>query len=124
MAAEKTRARGQLEAEILRILWGAAEPLTALEIQARFTENVPAPTTILTALDRLHGKGDVLRTAQASRGLKFSAAHSESQYVGEAMLRALGASQDRAGTLLQFTGNLQESDLELLRRALDEQAEE
>lgn len=45
MAGERTRERGELEGEVMRILWGASEPLSARDIQAVFTGHVPAYTT-------------------------------------------------------------------------------
>ena len=72
MPGTRTRARGELELVVLRLLWAADEPLTAREIQDRFPGRVPASTTILTALDRLRAKGDVTRVGHEQRGIRFA----------------------------------------------------
>ncbi len=51
-------------------------------------------------------------------GLVFAATQSESGYASDAMLTALLKSSDRDAVLLQFAGNLDARDVDLLRRAL------
>jgi predicted transcriptional regulator len=112
------RDRGQLEADVMRQLWAAEEPRTAKQIQAGFGPDAPAITTVLTVLDRLRRKGLVERS-DARTNITFRAAQSESDRVVEAMLQSLQATGDRQAVLLRFAGDLDTSDAEVLRRALE-----
>lgn len=115
MAGERTRQRGELEGEVMRILWEASEPLSARDIQAVFTGHVPAYTTLMTALERLQKKGDVGRSGNSPRRVRFHAVRSGHEHVGRSMMSALDGAGDRRAALLQFAGNLAEEDLDLLR---------
>lgn len=118
MPGERTRERGELEGQVMRILWGASEPLSARDIQAVFTGHVPAYTTLMTALERLQKKGDVIRSGDSPRKVRFRAARSGDEHVGRSMMTALDGAGDRQAALLQFAGNLAEEDLDLLRGAI------
>lgn len=118
MAGERTRARGELEGEVMRILWEAAEPLSAREIQTVFTGRMPAYTTLMTALERLHRKGDVVRSGDSPRKVRFQAARSGDEHAGRSMMVALDGAGDRQAALLKFIGNLQTEDVDLLRDAI------
>lgn len=118
MAGERTRQRGELEGEVMRILWEASEPLSARDIQAVFTGHVPAYTTLMTALERLQKKGDVVRSGDSPRKVRFHAARSGDEHVGRSMMTALDGAGDRQAALLQFAGNLADEDLDLLRSAI------
>lgn len=117
MAGERTRERGELEGTVMRILWEASEPLSARDIQAVFTGHVPAYATLMTALERLQKKGDVVRSGDSPRKVRFRAARSGDEHVGRSMMTALDGAGDRQAALLQFAGNLAEEDLDLLRGA-------
>ena len=119
MTGERSRARGELEADVMRILWDSDAPLNAKEIQDVFPGKTPAYTTILTTLERLRAKGDVVRVGAALRGVQFAAARTESEHTGQAMLDRLADSSDRSAALLKFAGSLDRRDVELLRRALE-----
>jgi len=112
------RDRGQLEADVMRQLWAAGGPRTAKEIQAGFGPDAPAATTILTVLDRLRRKGLVTRS-DARTNITFSAAQSESDRAVEAMLQSLQETGDRQAVLMRFAGDLDTTDAEVLRRALE-----
>ncbi|SJN47174.1 Transcriptional regulator, MecI family [Microbacterium esteraromaticum] len=118
MAGERTRERGELEGTVMRILWEASEPLSARDIQAVFTGHVPAYATLMTALERLQKKGDVVRSGDSPRKVRFRAARSGDEHVGRSMMTALDGAGDRQAALLQFAGNLAEEDLDLLRGAI------
>ncbi|WP_300594017.1 BlaI/MecI/CopY family transcriptional regulator, partial [Microbacterium sp.] len=113
-----TRERGELEAEVMRILWGAAGPLSAREVQALFTGHVPAYTTLMTALDRLQKKGQVVRTGDSPRKVRFHATHTGDEHASQSMITALNGAGDRQAALLQFAGNLTSEDVDLLRAAV------
>ena len=55
-------ALGDLEAVVLRELWESETPLSVKEFQAKVVKTRPvAVTTVATILDRLYGKGIVVR---------------------------------------------------------------
>jgi predicted transcriptional regulator len=111
------RARGELEAQVLHVLWDARDGLTAKQIGDRLPGAAPAHTTVLTALDRLSTKGHVVRDDQ-QRGITFRAARSEEEHVSRTMLDQLQSSSNREAALLHFFGHLDDEDAELLRRSL------
>jgi predicted transcriptional regulator len=114
------RSRGELEATILRALWASNVPLSAREIVDGFgdADNAPALTTVLTVLDRLRTKGRVVKQETEAGGFVFSPTESESRFAANSMLAALVSSSDRSAALLRFAGELDERDVELLRKAL------
>lgn len=113
------RLRGELEAQVMRVLWDAADALTAKDIVTLLPSPTPAHTTVLTALDRLGTKGLVRREGESPRGLRFAPTRSEEEHVSLAMLQRLESSRDRDAALLHFAGSLGPHDLELLQRAVD-----
>lgn len=118
MAGERTRERGELEAEVMRILWEQSEPMSVREVQAVFSGRVPAYTTLMTALERLQKKGQVIRSGDSPRKVRFQAARSGDEHVSLSMMSALEGAGDREAALLKFAGNLATEDVELLRRAI------
>ncbi|MFI5761582.1 BlaI/MecI/CopY family transcriptional regulator [Streptomyces sp. NPDC051563] len=69
---EARRPHGELVADVLAILWQAAEPLTPLQINAALGRDL-ARTTVTTILYRLHEKGTLVRS-RAGRGFAYAAA--------------------------------------------------
>lgn len=114
-----SRNRGELEANLMNVLWDASGPLTAREVQAAFTEKVPAITTVITVLDRMRSKGSVVREATAGRSHVFSAARSRVVEITETMSTALHGADDRTAALLLFAGALSEEDRQFLRSAIE-----
>lgn len=118
MTTTRTRDRGELEGEVLRLLWESEEPMSAKDLQPFFTRHVPAYTTLMTILSRLEKKGHVVRVGDSPRKIKFVAAQSGADHAGTSMMSALDHASDRREALLAFAGNLEEGDIELLRSAL------
>lgn len=118
MAGKRTRGPGELEAEVVRILRSHSEGLSAKEIRHLAVGHPPAYTTVMTALDRLEKKGQVVRVTVSERKVRFRAAHSEDEHVSLTMFSALEEASDRESALLRFAGNLEAGDAELLRRAI------
>lgn len=118
MPGERTRGRGELETQVLRVLWTASEPLSALEIQAALDGRTSAYSTLMTVLDRLAKKGHVVRSGESPRKIRFEAARSDDEHASQSMLHALHGAGDRQAALLQFAGNLDDDDMELLRSAI------
>lgn len=118
------RPPGELEAHILRVLWDSPRPLTAKDIGGHIPPPTPAQTTVLTALDRLSAKGLVKRAGDELRGIRFLPAHTEEEHISRAMLSRLGSSSDREAALLHFAGNLNDEDLKVLRRVVDDKSQD
>ncbi|MDN6122271.1 MAG: BlaI/MecI/CopY family transcriptional regulator [Brevibacterium sp.] len=118
MAGKRTRGPGELEDEIMRVLRSHSDELSAKEIQRLATGHPPAYTTVMTALDRLEQKSLVVRVTISERKVRFRAAHSEDEHASRAMVSALDDASDRESALLQFAGNLDARDAELLRKAI------
>ncbi|HLS64157.1 MAG TPA: BlaI/MecI/CopY family transcriptional regulator [Ruania sp.] len=112
------RARGELEAQVLRVLWEQSEPVSAGLIQEQLPGPSPAYTTVLTVLDRLQKKGQVVRSGESPRKVRFRAARSGDEHTSSTMIGALDEARDRQAALLQFAGNLSADDVEVLQRAL------
>jgi predicted transcriptional regulator len=114
------RSPGALEAAVMRVLWSQDQPLSAGGIRDRFRpeDGVPAITTVLTVLGRLHAKGRVRKQVSAEGGFVWAAAQSEASHAVEGMMTALLSAGDRNAALLQFAGSLDPREVEVLRRAL------
>jgi len=125
MPGTRTRERGELETQIMRVLWNSRAPMSAKDIQAQFDaaasdgDPVPAYTTLVTVLGRLAKKGAVQREAASPRKVRYTASRSQEEQASSTMLAALDRVADREVALMQFAGNLDQDDLDLLRRALD-----
>lgn len=118
MVGKRTRGPGELEAEVMRVLRSRPEGLSAKEIQHLASGHPPAYTTVMTALDRLEKKAQVVRIVVSERKMRFRAAYSEDEHVGLTMFSALEEASDRESALLRFAGNLDSRDAELLRNAI------
>lgn len=114
-----SRNRGELEADLMNVLWNASGPLTAREVQDSFTVKVPAITTVITVLDRMRAKGSVVREATGGRSHVFSATRSRVLDITETMSTALHGADDRTAALLLFAGALSEEDRQFLRAAIE-----
>lgn len=117
MAGERTRERGELEGEVMRLLWKHVDPMSARDLQDLFTGPVPAYTTLLTALTRLEKKGQVVRSGDSPRKVRFQAARSGEEFTSDSMLSALDRAGDRHAALLAFAGTLDDDDVALLKSA-------
>lgn len=111
------RGFGELEAQVMSIIWGAAAPLTSREIWLSFEHDVrPARTTLLTILTRLEDKELVSRET-ASGGAVFAPVHEEAAYAATSMNDLLDGVADRDAALVHFAGTLSEQDVTALKKA-------
>ncbi|MFJ4687024.1 BlaI/MecI/CopY family transcriptional regulator [Streptomyces sp. NPDC091377] len=113
---------GELEADIMRVLWAAEaeEPLTIHTITDTLNaegRNL-AYTTVMTVTERLRTKGWLTRE-KVSRSFRYSAMRTADDYSAQLMTQALDSSADRTGALLRFAGQLDASEATALRQALD-----
>ncbi|MFI6008675.1 BlaI/MecI/CopY family transcriptional regulator [Streptomyces sp. NPDC051243] len=114
------RAFGELEAEIMRVVWRSPEPVAIQTIvDALGEQRQLAYTTVMTVTERLREKGWLTRVRQG-RSYRYSAVRTADDYTAELMGQALHASTDRAGALVRFAGQLSAEEAAALRSALNE----
>ncbi|WP_410592805.1 BlaI/MecI/CopY family transcriptional regulator [Amycolatopsis sp. lyj-23] len=114
------RAPGALEAEVLAVLWGAQEPLTPADVQARLEDDL-AYTTVVTILTRLHDKGVATREKHG-RSFRYHAVDDEAGLAARKMAKVLDSEPDRGSVLARFVTQLSETDEEVLRALLRDDA--
>ncbi|MDT8911426.1 BlaI/MecI/CopY family transcriptional regulator [Amycolatopsis sp. PS_44_ISF1] len=119
MAEERAgrRAAGELEAEVLGVLWEAGGPVSATQVQQRLGREL-AYTTVVTILSRLFEKGVATREKQG-RSFAYTPVDDEPGLAARRMSRVLDAEADRTSVLARFVSNLSAEDERLLRGLLD-----
>jgi predicted transcriptional regulator len=110
------RAPGELEAEVLTVLWSAGEPVSPSDVQQRLQGEL-AYTTVVTILSRLHEKGVATREKQG-RSYVYRPVDDEPGLAARRMRKLLDDEPDRRSVLARFVSNLSESDGQLLRKLL------
>ena len=125
MIADKGRARGALEREVLAVLAGTGEPRTAQEVLDEVDRDL-AYTTVMTTLSRLHDKGAVERVA-VGRAYAYSLAGTPetagNSVAARRMVRLLDAGTDRASVLARFVADLSPQDEAMLTELLHDKDE-
>ncbi len=115
------RPAGELEAEVLTVLWEAGRPLAPAGVRARLGPDL-AYTTVTTILHRLHHKGLVTRL-QHGRGYAYAPAQDEAAHTARAMLTVLRRGHDRAAVLARFLTELSPGDERLLQQLIRDTGE-
>ncbi|OOP60947.1 hypothetical protein BMF89_15030 [Arthrobacter sp. SRS-W-1-2016] len=115
---EGRRRHGELEGQVLMVLWAADRPLTGAEVH----EGLGAPElsykTVLTVLTRLLGKGRVARE-KVGRAFVFRPVPDGSADAAERMARVLARGADRAAVLQGFVDAIGPADEAMLRALLE-----
>ncbi|OXM61144.1 BlaI/MecI/CopY family transcriptional regulator [Amycolatopsis vastitatis] len=110
------RAPGELEAQVLAVLWKADGPLSPAEVRERLGAGL-AYTTVVTILSRLHEKG-VAEREKLGRSFRYRPVDDEPGLAARRMTKVLDGEPDRDSVLARFVSNLSESDEHLLRELL------
>ncbi|MFG3498292.1 BlaI/MecI/CopY family transcriptional regulator [Streptomyces sp. NPDC047928] len=118
----RRRGQGELESQVLTVLWDAGEPVTATYVQERLGDDL-AYTTVVTILTRLHAKGVVARE-RAGRSFRWTPVANEAGLAALRMRRVLDAESDREAVLASFVTALSPGDERLLRDLLAQTADE
>lgn len=108
---------GELERKVLEALWRADSPQPATAVVEELADRTPAVTTILTVLERLRHKGLVSRQ-RSGRAHLYRAAVAREDLVAEAMVEALGTTEEKGAALARFVDTADPDDITLLRKAL------
>lgn len=122
--AASRRAAGSLEAEILRIVRSASEPLSPGEVRERIAvgQRELSYSTVVTIISRLYDKG-LLTRQRSGRGFCY-AALDEAAVAASRMSSALGSGLDHDAVLTRFVSGLSGRDVHLLRRLLADAREQ
>jgi predicted transcriptional regulator len=110
------RAFGELEQQVLSVLWAAGAPLVPREVQERLADP-PAYTTVMTILDRLQRKGVATRTSRG-RAFAYAPLVTESAMAAQHARALLANGHDRRAVLQGFVDVLSEDDSAELTRLL------
>lgn len=112
----RRRATGELESEVLSLLWAADEPLTPAAVLEGLGGDL-AYTTAMTILSRLWQKGLVERESRG-RAYAYSPAVSEAELIARRLQGALDHARDREAALSRFVSSLSKKDERTLRAIL------
>ncbi len=112
----KRRPHGDLEAQVLRIVWSADEPVTPGEVLDRIDAKI-AYTTAMTVLTRLWEKG-LLERERDGKAYRYRPVVTEAELTAGRMQRSLQAADDREAVLSRFVETLSEDEVVTLRRLL------
>jgi predicted transcriptional regulator len=110
------RSMGELEREVMNVLWDQGGWLTPGEVHQRL-QDPPAYTTVMTILVRLRDKGRVERHRDG-RAYAYHPAVGE-QYVAARMEELLADSRDRSAVFSHFLDGMDPADRAQLRRLLN-----
>lgn len=109
---------GELESDVLSLLWAAEGPLTPGDVLERLDNSV-AYTTAMTILSRLWQKG-LLHREQQGRAYAYTPAVTEGELAAQRMQATLAHTRDREAALSKFVGTLSKKDERLVREILDD----
>lgn len=110
------RADGELELEILGVLWDADGLLTPGQVREKLTADL-AYTSVATVLTRLVEKG-VAERQRIGRTFSYGAATTREEWNSARMSEVLKGSRDHRAVLANFVGRLSRHDVEALRELL------
>jgi predicted transcriptional regulator len=111
--------RGELESQVLHVLWAADGPCTPRQVQeALGPDRDLAYTTVMTILVRLWQKG-LLEREPSGRTYTYRPVESRDERVANRMRELLAGAGDRAAALTGFVESLPADELDDLRRILD-----
>ena len=111
MVSER-RAPGELESEVLAVLWSQDSALTPAEVREHLG-NTLAYTTVMTTLSRLFDKGIVVREP-VGRAYAYKPALDEAEFAAARMRELLDSGRDRKAVLARFVGDLSAADERVL----------
>jgi predicted transcriptional regulator len=101
---------GDLESEVLELLWSARAWLSGREVWDRLGDAVRAYTTVMTVLGRLVEKGLVERTEEGGAH-RYRAAGDPDELTAQAIRSLLAATEDPRAALAHFVDGLDDAAL-------------
>lgn len=113
------RGVGELEAQVMAILWDAGGWLTPLQVGERLTgEPAVAYSTVMTILRRLWTKG-ALEHRRHGKAFAYHPIHEREVHTGDRLVALLDASRDSEAALSHFLAGLDARRRGVLRRLVD-----
>jgi predicted transcriptional regulator len=113
-------ARGELERQVLDVLWTAEGPLTPRDVHTAFgSKRGLAYTTVMTILVRLWRKG-LLEREPRGRAFAYRPIETRDERVVSRMRELLAGAGDRTAALAGFVDSLPPDELDDLRRLLEQ----
>lgn len=113
------RGMGELESEILAILWSEGGWLTPGDVLDRVDSSPPVVySTVMTILRRLWKKGTLDRRPRG-KAYEYRPLRNEGEQTAERMAEVLAAARDPDAALTHFLGTLDDAHRRRLRRVLD-----
>jgi predicted transcriptional regulator len=110
--------RGELEKQVLDVLWGAEGPVTPRQVHDELSRSRKlAYTTTMTILVRLYKKG-LLEREPAGRAYAYRPRVSRDQRAAERMTEALTSAGDASLALTHFVESLPAGQVHELRTVL------
>lgn len=112
---------GELEAQVMDVLWSATEALTVRQVLDTLPrDRTRAYTTVMTVLDNLHRK-DFAQRERVGRAWAYRPTQTRAAHAAALMTDALGTGDDRTAALLHFVAHLPADEAAQLRALLDRQ---
>jgi predicted transcriptional regulator len=111
------RPDGQLEYDVLHVLWAADRPVSPAEVNDRLGLGL-AYTTVATILTRLHAKGLIDR-APVGRAFAYRALVDESEFAVRRIHEVLESASDRSEVLARLVERLRDDEIDEVRALLD-----
>jgi len=109
-------ALGELEMEIMGVLWSEAGWTTPGEMRAKLSRPL-AYTTVMTVMSRLHRKG-LLRRQRDGRAYAYAPVMTREEWLATRMRSMLARSPDRSTVLARFVERLEPDQVVQLRRMI------
>ncbi|WP_436789692.1 BlaI/MecI/CopY family transcriptional regulator [Yinghuangia sp. YIM S10712] len=110
------RGPGELEGEVLALLWTSGGARTATWVQGRLDGGL-AYSTVVTIMSRLYDKGLLTRTRDG-RSYAYEPVSDEAGIAARRMRQVLDQENDRAAVLASFVSDLSDEDERTLRELL------
>jgi predicted transcriptional regulator len=112
------RNSGELESQVLDLLWAAATPLTPAQTHSALGGGL-AYNTVHTVLTRLCEKGLIRRATHEGRPA-YTPVQDAAEWAAGQMRAVLDRGSDRGAILHRFISNLHPDEEQVLRAALDQ----
>lgn len=111
---------GELEFAIMQELWLRGEPATVREVLTSLSASRQvAYTTVMTVMDNLHRKGQLVRE-MSGRAWLYRPVRSRSEHAAALLQDVLAEAGDRQEVLMHFVADLDTDSVAQLRAAVQE----
>ena len=119
MASRRKLPNGELENQVLDVLWSSGEAMTPGEVHEIVAVNHRvAYTTVMTILTRLRDKGQLTRRKQG-RAYAYQPVLGRDERIAQRIEEVLDAADDRVAALSTFVTALPPDQQRALRASLD-----